>query len=80
MSAHFPLMIPGAEPDSVLHEVHSPFDGSPIATVEQANRGGGGKGVCDGVRAIPQSGRLADAGAANRRFGKDCDNHAIATG
>lgn len=37
MPAHFPLMIPGAEADSVRHEVHSPFDGSPIATVEQAN-------------------------------------------
>jgi acyl-CoA reductase-like NAD-dependent aldehyde dehydrogenase len=36
MSNHFPLMIPGAEPDAVLHEVHAPFDGSPIATVEQA--------------------------------------------
>jgi acyl-CoA reductase-like NAD-dependent aldehyde dehydrogenase len=30
-------MIPGAEADSVLHEVHAPFDGAPIATVEQAN-------------------------------------------
>jgi acyl-CoA reductase-like NAD-dependent aldehyde dehydrogenase len=30
-------MIPDAKPDSVLHEVHAPFDGSPIATVEQAN-------------------------------------------
>lgn len=37
MPAHFPLLIPGASADSVLHEVHSPFDGSPIATVEQAN-------------------------------------------
>jgi acyl-CoA reductase-like NAD-dependent aldehyde dehydrogenase len=37
MPAHFSLMIPGAKPDSVLHEVHSPFDGAPIATVEQAN-------------------------------------------
>jgi acyl-CoA reductase-like NAD-dependent aldehyde dehydrogenase len=29
-------MIPRAAADSVAHEVHSPFDGSPIATVEQA--------------------------------------------
>jgi acyl-CoA reductase-like NAD-dependent aldehyde dehydrogenase len=37
MPAHFPLMIPGAQADSVLHEVRSPFDGSPIASVEQAD-------------------------------------------
>lgn len=37
MAAHYSLMIPGAEPDSVLHEVRSPFDGSPIASVEQVN-------------------------------------------
>jgi acyl-CoA reductase-like NAD-dependent aldehyde dehydrogenase len=36
MAAHFSLMIPGATAETVLHEVHSPFDGSPIATVEQA--------------------------------------------
>ncbi len=38
MPEHFPLMVPGAKPAADLAEVRSPFDGSLIATVEQADR------------------------------------------
>ncbi|MCC6126445.1 MAG: aldehyde dehydrogenase family protein [Pirellulales bacterium] len=38
-------MIPGATADSVLHEVHAPFDGAPIATVEQANEAAAEKAI-----------------------------------
>ncbi|MGD0516290.1 MAG: aldehyde dehydrogenase family protein [Thermoguttaceae bacterium] len=37
MPEHFPLMVPGAKPAADLAEVRSPFDGSLIATVEQAD-------------------------------------------
>ncbi len=36
MTEHFPLMIPGAQADGKLTEVFAPYDGSLIATVEQA--------------------------------------------
>ena len=36
MTEHFPLMIPGARADGKPAEVFSPYDGSLIATVEQA--------------------------------------------
>ncbi len=37
MPEHFPLMVPGAKAAGDLAEVHAPFDGSLIATVEQAD-------------------------------------------
>jgi acyl-CoA reductase-like NAD-dependent aldehyde dehydrogenase len=37
MPDHFPLMVPGAKAAGDLAEVRSPFDGSLIATVEQAD-------------------------------------------
>ncbi|MGD0654676.1 MAG: aldehyde dehydrogenase family protein [Thermoguttaceae bacterium] len=37
MPEHFPLMVPGAKPAAALAEVRAPFDGSLIATVEQAD-------------------------------------------
>ena len=40
MSQLFPLMVPGAEADPVRAQVVAPFDRSPIAEVEQVNRGG----------------------------------------
>ena len=40
MSEHFPLMVPGAEPAAEPAVVRSPFDGSPIATVEQVDQAG----------------------------------------
>jgi len=40
MAEHFPLMVPGAKADPQLAEIHAPFDGAPIATVEQAGRAG----------------------------------------
>lgn len=39
MAEHFPLLVPGAEAAGQV-EVTAPFDGAPIATVEQADRGG----------------------------------------
>ena len=45
MPEHFPLMVPGAKAAAGLAEVRSPFDGSLIATVEQADQGGDGKGL-----------------------------------
>jgi acyl-CoA reductase-like NAD-dependent aldehyde dehydrogenase len=38
MPEHFPLMVPGAKPAAESAEVRSPFDGTLIATVEQADR------------------------------------------
>ncbi|HEY4761476.1 MAG TPA: aldehyde dehydrogenase family protein [Thermoguttaceae bacterium] len=38
MPEHFPLMVPGAKPAPASAEVHSPHDGSLIASVEQADR------------------------------------------
>jgi acyl-CoA reductase-like NAD-dependent aldehyde dehydrogenase len=38
MPEHFPLMVPGAKPAAESAEVRSPFDGSLIATVDQADR------------------------------------------
>jgi acyl-CoA reductase-like NAD-dependent aldehyde dehydrogenase len=40
MPEHFPLMVPGALPDPQKAEIHSPFDGSLIATVDQVNSSG----------------------------------------
>ncbi len=37
MPEHFPLMVPGAKAAGELAEVRSPYDGSHIATVEQAD-------------------------------------------
>ncbi|MGA2799413.1 MAG: aldehyde dehydrogenase family protein [Thermoguttaceae bacterium] len=37
MPEHFPLMVPGAKPAGEMAEVRAPFDGSLIATVEQAD-------------------------------------------
>jgi len=37
---HFPLIVPGAEPDAKHAEVRAPFDGALIATVERAGRDG----------------------------------------
>ena len=39
MAEHYPLLVPGAE-DAGQIEVVAPFDGTPIATVEQADRAG----------------------------------------
>jgi len=38
MPEHCPLMVPGAKPAADLTEVRAPFDGSLIASVEQADR------------------------------------------
>lgn len=38
MSQHFPLMVPGATGNGPSVEVHAPFDGALIATVEAATR------------------------------------------
>jgi acyl-CoA reductase-like NAD-dependent aldehyde dehydrogenase len=38
MPEHFPLMIPGAKPAAEWAKVRAPFDGSLIATVDQADR------------------------------------------
>ncbi len=35
MPEHFPLMVPGAKPDGEPMDVHAPYDGSLIATVER---------------------------------------------
>jgi len=35
MTAHFPLMVPGAS-STDTHDVHAPYDGSLIATVDVA--------------------------------------------
>ena len=37
---HFPLMVPGASPAPQDAEVRAPFDGSPLATVEQVDGAG----------------------------------------
>ncbi|MGD0382782.1 MAG: aldehyde dehydrogenase family protein, partial [Thermoguttaceae bacterium] len=37
MPEHFPLLVPDAKPAAALAEVRAPFDGSLIATVEQAD-------------------------------------------
>ncbi len=37
---HFPLMVPGAEPDEQHAEVHAPYDRSVIGTVERTGLGG----------------------------------------
>jgi acyl-CoA reductase-like NAD-dependent aldehyde dehydrogenase len=40
MPEHFPLMVPGAGPAAERAEVHAPWDGELIATVEQVDRAG----------------------------------------
>ena len=37
MADHFPLMVPGAKPDERHAEVHAPYDGSVIGTVERTD-------------------------------------------
>ena len=38
MAERFPLMVPGAAPDGEVMEVHAPYDGSLIATVERGGQ------------------------------------------
>ena len=38
MAKRFPLMVPGAAPDGEVMEVHAPYDGSLIATVERGGQ------------------------------------------
>jgi len=38
MPEHFPLMVPGAQPEGPPIEVRAPYDGSPVAVVDQAGQ------------------------------------------